>query len=39
MKGQLALPSDRLLLRKRFLIGCAKLEACRPITDQLKNVS
>ena len=39
MKGQLMLLSDRLLLRKRFLIECAKLEACRPITDQLKNVS
>ncbi len=31
--------SDRLLLRKRFLIECAKLEACRPVTDQLKNIS
>ena len=39
MKGQLMLLSDRLLLRKRFLIECAKLEACRPITDQLKNIS
>ncbi len=31
--------SDRFLRRKRFLIECAKLEACRPVTDQLKNIS